>query len=752
MPGLTYEPIEIDGTLIDGEGREIVVAGDRYGWPAPAVLRIVGTNLEWTATVDGSAAVWTLTAEDVAAIKASRAPGLTHVRYQVTVGAGDTRRSVLVGVLVIRPPGEGDPGPRVGPVPVLTGPFGPVHVIIGPPGRSVASVSVDGDDLVFGMSDGSGVSLPVPELPGVAEAQAAAEAAEDARDAAQDIAQGATVDGAVAALVDDPDSATRAALSSTFVSNDAAQDARVVAPARLISVDSRSAFFVKGVNLGITGAGGTDGFWGASWDWSWVEENLDIAVQHGANVVRNMGSLAAYQANPAQYVSRVHQFFEAARDRGLKVLWAHFQGTSWPASNVSAWTAAINAVTAGYAGDPVIYGWDVGNELMPQASINADGMAVISALVPAIKAADPGTPVTVSIVQYPDKISTFQAREAIGLIDSLVDFHDIHLYALPRRTLFTPALMARFSAVATKPILLGEIGATAQTDDAAPAGSVLAGGRAGQAALVRSMQRYLGEPGLLGMMLWKAKDTAASTTKYGLVDSDGTPTQQASAFNAIPTVRLDAARQMLEFRPHPVIVDDFARAVSASSAGSPAIGRAAWVPKTGSTWGIVAGGGANIAVRSGGEFDTLTCDAGSTSTHIEAEFLLTQTSNMSCGVMWYADAATGYGRALQVVRHPTDPLSLWARYLNIGATVSYLSSAILTGATKISFPWVLRIGVTLWGDASEDPVFTVGGFRWTVPGIGPGASPTPVVGACIGSTDTTSVLSHFQAEIRGRSI
>lgn len=575
--------------------------------------------------------------------------------------------------------------------------------------------------------------------------------------------EGAT-DEMMAALVDDPDSATRAALSSTFgtvaqgakadtaMQPDAAKDAQIVAAARLISVDDRPGFFVKGVNLGITGAGGTDGFWGASWNWSWVEENLDIAVQHGANVVRNMGSLVAYQANPAQYVSRVHQFFEAVRSRGMKVLWVHFQGTSWPASNIPAWTAAINAVIAGYAGDPVIYGWDVGNELMPQSNINADGMAVISALVPVIKAADPGTPVTVSIVQYPNKISTFQAREAIGLIDSLVDFHDIHLYALPRRTLFTPALMARFGAVATKPILLGEIGASAQTDDLAPSGSVLAGGRTGQAALIRSMQRYLGEPGLLGMMLWKAKDNTASTTKYGLVDSDGTPTEQASAFNAIPTVRLDAVRQMLDYRSHPVIVDDFARPVSSSSAGSPAIGRAAWVPKTGSTWGIVEGGGANIAVRSGGAFDTLTCDAGSTSTHIEAEFLLTQTSNMSCGVIWYADAATGYGRALQIVRHPTDPLSLWARYLNIGATVSFISDAILTGATKISFPWVLRIGVTLWGDAAEDPVFTVGGFRWTAPGIGPGASPTPVVGACIGSTDTTSVLSHFQAEIRGRSI
>lgn len=120
----TLPPAE-DGVLIRGEGRELV-ATSAGGWPLSPTLRIVDTDLAYAPVpVDGEDALWSLTIEQVAAIEASAQPGRSHVTYRITVGEGESLRSVRAGVLAFAAQGSGEYGPQVG----------PLRVIVGPPGQ-----------------------------------------------------------------------------------------------------------------------------------------------------------------------------------------------------------------------------------------------------------------------------------------------------------------------------------------------------------------------------------------------------------------------------------------------------------------------------------------------------------------------------------------------------------------------------------------------------------------------------------------
>ena len=133
-------PLSETGYLIRGEGREIHVscAG---GWPAVPVLWLAGVVVAAPPTVTGDLAVWSLTPEQVAALDAGAGVS-ARVSFWVTV-AGVSQSA---GALWLVDRGVGSPGPRVG----------PLSVVVGPPGRGVAGLSIDGaGHLVAAMTDES---------------------------------------------------------------------------------------------------------------------------------------------------------------------------------------------------------------------------------------------------------------------------------------------------------------------------------------------------------------------------------------------------------------------------------------------------------------------------------------------------------------------------------------------------------------------------------------------------------------------
>ena len=120
MPLITPDlPVRLDGWLIVGEGRDLVVtAAD--DWPTPPVLHLGALALAPTRT-DGDMVVWSLTIAQVADLIDTHPRGLD---YRVTVGAGDDLRSRVAGYLQVAPPGQAADGVRVGPTTIIVGPPG----------------------------------------------------------------------------------------------------------------------------------------------------------------------------------------------------------------------------------------------------------------------------------------------------------------------------------------------------------------------------------------------------------------------------------------------------------------------------------------------------------------------------------------------------------------------------------------------------------------------------------------------------
>lgn len=125
-------PAREDGWLIEDEGASLAVTADG-SWPSTPTLTIADTP--YTPTITGSIALWTLTLAQVAALLAG---GVEQVRYAVTLGTGDAKRTVCWGFLI-----RGHRG--------LQSPAMAVRVVIGPPGDlgsiadgSIAQVKVSG--------------------------------------------------------------------------------------------------------------------------------------------------------------------------------------------------------------------------------------------------------------------------------------------------------------------------------------------------------------------------------------------------------------------------------------------------------------------------------------------------------------------------------------------------------------------------------------------------------------------------------
>lgn len=551
-------PGRSDGWIVPGDPASAAIA---LPVDVPSVTLNIADRLSVAGTLDTAASApgrqvwrWRLTAAQVTTALGTPAETVM-VPWRATTGVGDDLSPLAAGEL--RVVSKWTAGYQQM--------FGSALVLIGPPGASTAEAEDARDAALL--------------------AQAAAE---DARDAAQDIADtlGGTPDGAVAALVDDPDSATREALSSTFDALPSRRRSRVAAT-RTLTVDGAS-FFVRGANLGIISTWAA--LWAADWDYGWHAESLEWAAQAGFNTIRASGVYEAYAANPALVVARHHQIFEKCRSLGLKIMFDFINGASpteplsW-ATHSAGYQQYVTDVITPYAGDPLILTWGAGNEL---DSTNPGHLAIISGVTSWIRTVDPAAVVSAS--QTGNTITELRAK--IFTTEPYVDVHEIHCYYHPSADTHGFRGLQQLVDMTARPVIVGEIGV------ASTSGVVRVGSPEMQAAQLQAFARQAIFADIAGVAFWKLRDSATNTTKMGLFDESGVPLPQLDVAMRYPDSRIGpAVRDAIISAPQVVLLDNFNRPAGVSL-GAPSIG-----PTGGdvspAVWGIHADGGAYPTTRSG---------------------------------------------------------------------------------------------------------------------------------------------------------
>ncbi|BCJ46009.1 hypothetical protein GCM10010168_49570 [Actinoplanes ianthinogenes] len=198
---------------------------------------------------------------------------------------------------------------------------------------------------------------------------------------------------------------------------------------------------------------------GGSWTRMWTEfdakkidADLARAQALGADSVRAIvfPSVFGYPAPKTEYKNKLAQFVSLAAAHGMTVkitLFDWWDGYSDVAGS-SAWATAL---LSPYANDARIVAIDVQNELDP-----ADSAAIgwVKKLVPVIRKAVPGVPVTIPISSSAGIAGLTALKSALGTTP--LDYYDFHLYGNSERALAT--IRQAQAAVAPAPLVIGETG------------------------------------------------------------------------------------------------------------------------------------------------------------------------------------------------------------------------------------------------------------------------------------------------------
>lgn len=519
-------------------------------------------------------------------------------------------------------------------------------------------------------------------------------------------------DAAIATNLNDDASASAVAADARIVAEPASRDSDVPTGTKALTVVGSSAPFIKGMNIPITA-------WNLDWDEAWVHQQIDRAAQLGMNSVRIIGTPDAYDPLPALYKTNLHATFEYVRAKGMKIIYAFMSG-SWVAeplnlddADIPAYEAMVVDLMDGYEGDPLILAWDCGNELDGRTSWVLD---IISAVAAQIRSVDPAALVTSSVVFYMDS-NTQAVRAAIAACDSHVDFHDVHIYQEVGRDTLPDTLPKALATATDKPILFGEIGGNRSASGTGNAPWV--GGQRGQEFQQTAFRRYAAFANVIGFMWWKSGDAPGNVTKMGMWDENGDPVRQLGVVASFPAIRLDVARDLVEQRNHPILVNSFYRAANAASIGTPDIGSGAVAASSGSTFGTNGTTGAYVVTKSGAD-DWVGYDCVSFRARFDTEWIVANPTALDVGIIFRASLATN------------NPRRLFRLYYDAGVT-GYRAS-------------IVRVDSPLTGTTNGSPTITTAGTSTNV-------FDAEMVGATItgtgipGGTTITAVASATSATI-----
>ncbi|MFC7534342.1 glycosyl hydrolase [Actinoplanes sp. GCM10030250] len=235
--------------------------------------------------------------------------------------------------------------------------------------------------------------------------------------------------------------------------------------------------------------------WSAMWtgfDPVRIEADLARAAALGADNVRIIvfPQTFGFPAPKAEYTERLRKFVSIAGAHGMTVKLTLFD---WWAgyTDVTGSITWAKAVLAPYADDPRVTTVEVKNEFQPG---DAAAVAWARKVIPAIRAAAPAMPLTLSVDGQTGAPGLAKIKAALAATP--LDYYDFHFYGTSERAL--AEIRKAQAAVAPAPIVIGETGL-----------STTPGRDGDQAAFLARVFRAAREAGVGSVAPWTLNDFAS---------------------------------------------------------------------------------------------------------------------------------------------------------------------------------------------------------------------------------------------------
>lgn len=481
------------------------------------------------------------------------------------------------------------------PVPAAGG----TPITVGPAGVGIVALAVDGSTLKATMTNGDELTtdLPAPMLD-----------------------DQALVRSTVTDDIADPDSDIRTALNGAYAPQPG--DLMLTGTGFAAARERCGDFYVRGWNLGKIDSATTTVFWTTGYDFPTIQAALDKMHSLGANTVRIIGSYTAYTQDAATHKARTHQVWDYAKSLGLKIIYAwvnyNHDKTGIGAGLSSAIAPDLAAFAAdvmeGYAGDPGFFAWEIGNEI--SIGNDADMKAMVTAFAASLRQIDPTTPIC-------GGGGGGQDIADVAAYDPIIDFHDIHLYCdMATPDIFVRSPLEQSLAGATKPVLVGEMGANTETSPSRM------GDEHQAAQFFKAMRRWI-DGTVMGCLVWNMFDDGDGSD-FGMYESDHTtPRARLAPVLTYPDRNPSTHHDLVDYRQHPILLDSFCRPDNATDPGGALLGPAP--NQRQGVWGISSGALAlQTTSDSGNNFITWDCKTGDID--FEIEFTVASDTGFNIGL------------------------------------------------------------------------------------------------------------------------
>jgi hypothetical protein len=267
--------------------------------------------------------------------------------------------------------------------------------------------------------------------------------------------------------------------------------------------------------------------WSAMWtkfDAKRIEADLAKAAALGADNVRVIVFPEAfgYPKPISGYAERLRAFVDIADRKGLTVKLTLFDW--WDGyTDVTRSITWAKAVLAPYATDPRVIAVELKNEFQPA---DTTAVAWVRKLIPAVRAAAPTMPLTLSVDGGTGAPGMAKIKKALA--GTPLDYYDFHFYGSSERAL--AEIRKAQAAVAPSPVVIGETGlSTAADSDGEQAAFLARVFRAAREAGVGSVSPWTFTDFSTGAIPGNSEVSAKPAQyKFGLHRADGTPKAAAA--------------------------------------------------------------------------------------------------------------------------------------------------------------------------------------------------------------------------------
>ncbi len=272
----------------------------------------------------------------------------------------------------------------------------------------------------------------------------------------------------------------------------------------------------------------------AGWTKMWTEfdaptidADLATAANLGANSVRAIvfPSVFGYPTLKPEYATKLAQFVSLAAAHGMTVKLTLFDW--WDGyTDITGSTGWTTAILAPYRYDNRILSIGLQNELDPD---NAAALAWAKRLVPAVRAAAPAIPVTITVNAADGAAGLAKIKSALSATP--LDYYDLHFYGNSERAL--SIIRQAQAAVAPAPLVIGETGmSTLPYTDGEQAAYLARVFQAADVAGVRSVAPWTLNDFTVGAIPDSAVARLPAQYQFGLYRTDGTPKPAAAVVKA----------------------------------------------------------------------------------------------------------------------------------------------------------------------------------------------------------------------------